>query len=91
MGLGSVSPMLLVRLTVLNLTLQTEVPFICEQFNCHGFKQCADYILKCIANCDVMCLSETWLRQNELQLIEKSLQHEHLYQLVSLLSLPNLV
>jgi exonuclease III len=41
----------------------------CVTLNCHGFKQSADYVTELIENNDVVCLCETWLRPNELDII----------------------
>ena len=51
----------------INLTL--------ESFNCYGFSRTADYILERLQNCDIMGLTETWLRPNELHSIESALQN----------------
>ena len=45
--------------------------------NCKGFKQSCDYIIKRLINdCDVMCLSETWLRPGDLYLVDKALKRD---------------
>ena len=38
----------------------------CVAFNCKAFKQSSEYIAELMLECDVMCLSETWLRPGEL-------------------------
>jgi hypothetical protein len=43
-----------------------------ETFNCHGFKESSDYILSRISNTDFMCLSETWIKPSEHNLIQKT-------------------
>ena len=50
-----------------------EITLKTECFNCHGFKQSANYITKHIKQCDFMLLSETWLWPHELTLIDKSI------------------
>ena len=40
-----------------------------ETFNCHGFKQSTDFIIKRLSNTDIMCLCETWLKRQENDLI----------------------
>ena len=43
----------------------TDTIVVCENFNCHGFKQSAHYIAKRLELCDIMCLTETWLLPSE--------------------------
>ena len=45
----------------------------CISFNCHGFKQSSEYIVKTVARNDVVCLTETWLRPNESNVIDNVL------------------
>ena len=40
-----------------------------QSFNCKGFKSSFDYVFYLLDNCDIMCLSETWLRPEELHCI----------------------
>ena len=42
-------------------------------FNCHGFKQNISQILCLFKSCDILCLTETWLRPNELHSIDDAL------------------
>ena len=49
----------------INLTL--------ESFNCYGFSRTADYVLERLCNCDIMGLTETWFRPNELHTIKSAL------------------
>ena len=51
----------------------TNLQLKCCSFNCHGFKQSVDYISDCLAKSDVLCLTETWLRPDELHVINDSL------------------
>ena len=44
-----------------------------ECFNCHGFKESIDYILTRLHSCDIMCLSETWIKPSELSLIQDTI------------------
>ena len=46
-----------------------------ETYNCFGFSQMADYILDRLSNCDIMGLTETWLRPNELDTIKSALKN----------------
>jgi exonuclease III len=50
-----------------------EVPLVCESFNCHGFKHSADYICEELDKCDIMCLSETWLKPHEQNVIKDAI------------------
>ena len=52
------------------------VNIVCMSYNCHGFKQSCDYIMKQLISCDIMCLSETWLRPAENNAIQ-SLVNSH--------------
>ena len=36
-----------------------------QSFNCKGFKSSFDYVFYLLDSCDIMCLSETWLRPEE--------------------------
>lgn len=45
----------------------------CEQYNCHGFKQASDYVMKRLDINDVLCLTETWLRPFELYSIHETI------------------
>ena len=48
-----------------------------ETFNCHGFKESVDYIFYRLLNVDFMVLNETWVKPNELDLIQSVLNdHE---------------
>ena len=38
----------------------------CVSFNCKGFKGGSDYLAQLLADSDILCLSETWLRPGEL-------------------------
>lgn len=38
----------------------------CITFNCRSFKQSSEYIADLLSTCDILCLSETWLRPGEL-------------------------
>ena len=40
-----------------------------QSFNCKGFKSSFDYVFYLLDSCDIMCLSETWLRPEELHCI----------------------
>ena len=52
--------------------------FLIETFNCKGFKSQCDYIFYRLKDdVDVMCLSETWLRPNELTIVKKLLSISH--------------
>ena len=55
----------------------TSLSLSLESLNCKpgkGFKQSCDYIIKRLINdCDVMCLSETWLRPGDLYLVDEAL------------------
>lgn len=51
------------------------VNIICESYNCKGFKQSAEYIVKRLKSVDILCLSETWLRPGELNLVNEVLEH----------------
>ena len=46
-----------------------------ESFNCYGFSRTADYVLERLYNCDILGLTETWLRPNELHTIKSALQN----------------
>lgn len=49
------------------------VNIVCLSYNCHGFKQSSDYIMKQLISCDILCLSETWLRPDENNAIQNLL------------------
>ena len=49
---------------------------VLETYNCKGFMQSSEYILSRLRNCDVMCLSETWLRPGDLCLIDTVIQQD---------------
>ena len=51
------------------------INLVLETYNCHGFNQNADYVLERILNCDIMGLSETWLRPNEVHSIKTAMQN----------------
>ena len=46
-----------------------------ETYNCHGFSRTADYVLERLNNSDIMGLTETWLRSNELHTVKDALQN----------------
>ena len=48
--------------------------FTTESLNCHGFKQSHEFVLSRINYCDILCLCETWLRPNELNLIDEIIE-----------------
>ena len=47
-------------------------------FNAKGFKQSHVYISKLLSNCDIIGVSETWLRPGELPMIKNTLKDENL-------------
>ena len=47
-------------------SLNLDVSITCTSFNCKGFKQATSYIKELLDQCDVLCLSETWLRPGEI-------------------------
>ena len=47
-----------------------------ETYNCKGFMQSSKYMLSCLRNCDVMCLSETWFGRKDLCLIDTVIQQD---------------
>ena len=49
---------------------------VLETYNCKGCMQSSEYILSRLRNCDVMCLSETWLRRGDLSLIDTVIQQD---------------
>ena len=57
-------------------TSTDKIQLALESFNCKGFKQCAHYITQRLLACDVLCLTETWLRPHELHLIEEVIKHD---------------
>ena len=46
----------------------------CGTYNCHGFKQSMDYVLELLANTQILCLCETWLKPSELNLIDSLIE-----------------
>ena len=44
-------------------------------FNCKGFKQSFTYCTAILEKCDILCLSETWLRPHKLSDINKCVQN----------------
>ena len=42
-------------------------------FNCHGFSNSLDYALELATSCDVLALSETWIREGDERLINLAL------------------
>ena len=48
-----------------------------ETFNCHGFKESCDYIVSRMSITDFMCLTETWIKHSEHELIQKTI-NDHL-------------
>lgn len=53
--------------------LNGKVSLVCESFNCHGFKHSADYVCDRLRDCNVMCLSETWLMPHEQNVIKNTI------------------
>ena len=53
---------------------RSKISILVESLNCKGFKQSSDYLFDCLASCDIMCLSKTWLSPQEQSLIETSLK-----------------
>ena len=51
-----------------------ETVLTCEQFNCHGFKQSSDYVYRRLQQCDILCLTETWLKPAELPIIQETIR-----------------
>jgi hypothetical protein len=49
-----------------------------ETFNCHGVLQSHDYVLTLLQTCDILCLTETWLRPCELSIIDDVLNKSSL-------------
>ena len=54
---------------------EQNLKMVMETYNCLGFSRTADYILERLINCDIMGLTETWLRPNELHSIESALKN----------------
>ena len=52
-----------------------KIQLVLECYNCHGFSGTADYVLDRLSNCDIMGLTETWLRPNEKHSIKSTLQN----------------
>ena len=52
-----------------------KIDLVMETYNCYGFSRTADYVLDRLANCDIMGLTETWFRPNELNTIKCALQN----------------
>ena len=48
---------------------------VIEAYNCHGFSRTADYVLDRLQNCDILGLTETWFRPNELNSIKCALEN----------------
>ena len=48
-----------------NCTATDAVCVIIESFNCHGIKQCSQYVRDRVKQCDMLCLTETWLKPGE--------------------------
>ena len=46
----------------------------CIAYNCKAFKQNLEYIADLLCQCDVLCITETWLRPGELVYIKQALQ-----------------
>ena len=40
-----------------------------KSFNAKGFKQSSEYILDMLRHIDILCISETWIRSHEINLI----------------------
>ena len=61
-----------------NMTAKTVVPTTtgtkikCETFNCFGFKQSSLYVCDRLLENDILCLTETWLRPNDLNVIKET-------------------
>ena len=53
-----------------------EINQTAETFNCHGFAQSSDYIIHRLDNCDILCLTETWIWPHEVNLISETI-HNH--------------
>ena len=51
----------------------TKTTVTIETFNCHGFKESSDFILNRLSDVDFLCLTETWLRPQESNLINSLL------------------
>ena len=51
-----------------------------ESYNCHGFSRTADYVLERLETCDIMGLTETWFRPNELHTIENAIKSHPTFQ-----------
>ena len=45
---------------------QDKLKLKCISFNCKALKQNIDYIANLLTDCDILCLTETWLRPGEL-------------------------
>lgn len=42
-------------------------------FNCHGFTNSLDYVIELASQCTVLCLSETWIRPGDQNLIDSAI------------------
>ena len=54
----------------------TDALISCETFNCHGFKQSSQYVLDRLLISDILCLTETWLRPEENNLINLTISND---------------
>ena len=52
-----------------------EIVLTCEQLNCHGYMQSSDYVNRRLQGCDILCLTETWLKPSELPAIQENVKH----------------
>ena len=59
-------------------------------FNCKGASQSVDYILKLLSECDILCLSETWLRPEELHIFDSLVNCNNAYSVFSKSSMHDL-
>ena len=50
-----------------------QLNLILTAFNCHGFKQSVFYVSDLYKCCDILCLSETWLRSQECSSLKNTL------------------
>ena len=46
------------------------MPLKCISWNCKGFNSSIHYALTLLNDCDILCLTETWLRPDELNVID---------------------
>ena len=56
-------------------TTATTMKLTCINFNCKDFCSSAEYIACLAKKCDILCLSETWLRPENLHVIDSVLQN----------------